>query len=140
MSVALNHTIVWCSDKHRSSAFLADMFGLRPPKAFMHFMVASLDNGVTLDFMEKEAPISRQHYAFLVDDEGFDAVLGRIRAQGLAYWADPARLQSAEINHISAAAASIFKTPTVISSRRSRGRTRSADHGDTRRSRCSSAY
>lgn len=99
MGAELNHTIVWCSDKDRSSAFLARMLGRPAPTPFMHFMVVALDNGVSLDFMEKDGDVSRQHYAFLVGEADFDAVLGRIRAEGVAHWADPARSRPNEINH-----------------------------------------
>jgi catechol 2,3-dioxygenase-like lactoylglutathione lyase family enzyme len=99
MAAELNHTIVWCSDKVRSSAFLARMLGRPAPEPFMHFMVVALDNGVSLDFMEKQGEVSRQHYAFLVGETDFDAVLGRIRDEGVAHWADPARSQPNEINH-----------------------------------------
>ena len=99
MAVELNHTIVWCSDKMRSSEFLARMLGRPAPAPFMHFMVVALDNGVSLDFMEKEGAVSRQHYAFLVGEENFDAVLARIRDEGIPYWADPARSRPNQINH-----------------------------------------
>jgi catechol 2,3-dioxygenase-like lactoylglutathione lyase family enzyme len=99
MAVELNHTIVWCSDKMRSSAFLATMLGRPAPTALFHFMVVSLDNGVSLDFMEKPGAVARQHYAFLIGDEDFDAVLSRIHAGELTYWADPARSQPGVINH-----------------------------------------
>jgi catechol 2,3-dioxygenase-like lactoylglutathione lyase family enzyme len=98
MAAQLNHTIVWCSDKRRSSAFLADMLGLPEPEPFSHFLVVQLDNGVSMDFMEKQGPIAMQHYAFLVDDAGFDAGMARIVAQGLTYWSDPARQNAGEIN------------------------------------------
>ena len=98
MAAELNHTIVWCRDKNRSSAFLAEMLGLPPPRPFLHFMVVELDNGASLDFMEKEGEVSPQHYAFLVGEADFDAVLGRIRDQGVDHWADPARSQPGEIN------------------------------------------
>lgn len=98
MAVQLNHTIVWCTDKRRSSAFLAEMLGLPDPAPFSHFLVVPLDNGVSMDFQEQTPPIALQHYAFLVDDATFDAGLSRIIAKGLPYWADPARRQPGEIN------------------------------------------
>ena len=98
MAAELNHTIVWCSDKMVSSAFLARMLGLPEPHPFLHFMVVDLDNKVLLDFMEKDGAVSPQHYAFLVGEDEFDAILGRIRAEGVAHWADPARTQPGEIN------------------------------------------
>lgn len=99
MAAELNHTIVWCRDKQRSSAFLAEMLGLPPPKPLYHFMVVELANGVSMDFAEKDGPVSAQHYAFLVDDAGFDAGMALIKAKGLEFWADPAREHPGEINH-----------------------------------------
>ena len=94
----LNHTIVWCSDKHRSSQFLAEVLGLPAPRTFFHFQVVDLANGVSLDFYQKEGAVAQQHYAFLVSDAEFDAGFGRVKAQGLDYWADPARTMPGEIN------------------------------------------
>lgn len=99
MTVQLNHTIVWCTDKHRSSAFMAEMLGLPDAVPFAHFLVIPLENGVSMDFMEKPAPVSPQHYAFLVDDAKFDEGMTRIAEKGLTYWADPARSQVNQINH-----------------------------------------
>jgi catechol 2,3-dioxygenase-like lactoylglutathione lyase family enzyme len=99
MAVELNHTIVWCSDKMRSSAFFARMLGRPAPTSFHHFRVVTLDNGVSLDFMEKTGAVAGQHYAFLIGDEDFDAVLARIHGEKLNHWADPARSRPGEINH-----------------------------------------
>ncbi|MDP3175326.1 MAG: VOC family protein [Phenylobacterium sp.] len=98
MSVQLNHTIVWCSDKHRSSAFLAQMLGRPDPVAFYHFMVVEMDNSVSLDFYQQDEAVTVQHYAFLTSEAEFDGVFARIEARGLEYWADPARTRSGEIN------------------------------------------
>jgi catechol 2,3-dioxygenase-like lactoylglutathione lyase family enzyme len=98
MIAQLNHTIVWCRDKRRSAAFMAEMLGLPDPAPFAHFLVIPLENGVSMDFMERDGPIASQHYAFLVDDATFDAGMARIAQKGLTYWADPARQQAGQIN------------------------------------------
>lgn len=95
----LNHTIVWCRDKQRSASFLTGILGLPPARTFFHFLVVELQNGVSLDYYQKDGKVAPQHYAFLVDDEEFDAAFGRIRGQDLSYWADPARSKPGEINH-----------------------------------------
>jgi len=95
----LNHTIIWCHDKVQSSEFLTRILGLPPAKPFRNFMVVQLDNDVSLDFMEKEGEIARQHYAFLVSEREFDESFARIRSERLDYWADPACSQPGEINH-----------------------------------------
>jgi catechol 2,3-dioxygenase-like lactoylglutathione lyase family enzyme len=99
VSIQLNHTIVWCRDNLRSARFLTELFGLPPPRAFGPFQMVELGNGVSLDYHALEAPIAAQHYAFLISEAEFDTIFGRIRAQGLQYWADPARRRPGEINH-----------------------------------------
>jgi catechol 2,3-dioxygenase-like lactoylglutathione lyase family enzyme len=98
MTAQLNHTIVWCKDQGASARFLADMLGLPPPARFAHFDVVALDNGVSLDFADREGDIVPQHYAFLIGEADFDAVLARIHDRGLAHWADPARRRPGETN------------------------------------------
>jgi catechol 2,3-dioxygenase-like lactoylglutathione lyase family enzyme len=98
MAAALNHTIVWCRDRHKSSAFMAEMLGLPEPRTFLHFEIVEAANGGSLDFMEKDGPVAPQHYAFLVSDAEFDAGMARIRDKGQTYWADPARQDPGEIN------------------------------------------
>ena len=98
MSVQLNHTIVWCSDKERSSAFMTEMLGLPKAKPFYHFLVVEVANGVSLDFFQKDGPVAVQHYAFLVSEQEFDGIYGRIKDKGLDHWADPARTQPGQIN------------------------------------------
>jgi catechol 2,3-dioxygenase-like lactoylglutathione lyase family enzyme len=99
MTAQLNHIIVWCHDKERSAVFLTCILDLPPARAFMHFLVVDLGNGVSMDYYEIAGEIARQHYAFLVSDAEFDAGFARINAAGLTFWADPARSQSGEINH-----------------------------------------
>lgn len=98
MPAQLNHTIVWCRDKHKSSAFMAEVLGLPAPSRFLHFVVVSLGNGVSLDFMEKDGPVAMQHYAFLVSDEEFDAGMAKLAEKGLTHWADPGHTRPGEIN------------------------------------------
>jgi catechol 2,3-dioxygenase-like lactoylglutathione lyase family enzyme len=99
MTIELNHIIVWCNDKQKSAAFLAEILGRPAPKPFYHFLVVELDNGVSLDFMEKTGKVALQHYAFLVGEDDFDAAFARIERRGLDYWADPGKQKPAEINH-----------------------------------------
>ena len=99
MVAQLNHTIVWCSNKTASAQFLTEMLGRPAPARFGHFDVVELDNGVSLDFADAEGPIRPQHYAFLIGEADFDAVLGRIKDRGLDHWADPMRSRPGQVNH-----------------------------------------
>jgi catechol 2,3-dioxygenase-like lactoylglutathione lyase family enzyme len=111
MAVTLNHTIVRCSDKLRSARFMTDLLGLPPAKPFYHFLVVELDNHVSLDFYQREGEVARQHYAFLVGEAEFDAAYGRIGAQGLTYWADPAQARRGEINRNDGGRGLYFEDP-----------------------------
>jgi catechol 2,3-dioxygenase-like lactoylglutathione lyase family enzyme len=98
MTIKLDHTIVFSSDKHASSTFFADLFGLPAPVPFGPFLVVELGNEVSLDFYDEEGQGTPQHYAFLVGEEEFDQIFGRIEQRGLAYWADPAHRLQGQIN------------------------------------------
>jgi catechol 2,3-dioxygenase-like lactoylglutathione lyase family enzyme len=98
VSVQLNHTIVHASDKRRSAEFLAGILGLPAPVPFGPFLVVQTANGVSLDFADDHGPVRTEHYAFLVSEEEFDQIFGRIKEAGLEYWADPFRKQPGEIN------------------------------------------
>lgn len=99
MAVQLNHTIVASTDEETSATFLTEVLGLKPATRFGPFMVVEAANGVSLDFMRVDDPITPQHYAFLLTETEFDEVFGRIRARGLDYWADPHLAHPGEINH-----------------------------------------
>jgi catechol 2,3-dioxygenase-like lactoylglutathione lyase family enzyme len=111
VSVQLNHTIVSCHDQQRSASFLTDILGLQPPAKFAHFLVVEADNGVSLDFAETAEPVTPQHYAFLVGEEDFDAAFGRIRTQGLPYWADPGQTEPGTVNHRDGGRGVYFEDP-----------------------------
>ena len=97
MPVHLNHTIVAAHDRHASADFLSQILGVGPPTTYGPFSVVELDNDVQLDFIDDPVVYPR-HYAFLVTEEEFDAIFGRIRERGLTYWADPHEKQPGEIN------------------------------------------
>lgn len=98
MAVQLNHTIVMSRDKRASADFVSQILGLPGPVPFGPFLIVQTDNGVSLDFVEVKGPILPQHYAFLIGEEEFDAVFGRIRERGLQYWADPFHHEPGQIN------------------------------------------
>ncbi len=111
MTVELNHTIVWSSNQAASARFVSEMFGLRAPRRVAHFDVVDLANGVSLDFADTEGRVAPQHYAFLVSEDEFDAVMARITQRGLTFWADPARTMPGQINHHDGGRGAYFEGP-----------------------------
>ena len=98
MTVQLNHTIVQTRDKREAGTFFAEILGLPEPQPYGPFLVLQTGNDVSLDFVDVAGPVHPQHYAFLVGEEEFDQVLGRITDRGLTYWADPFHRQQGQIN------------------------------------------
>jgi catechol 2,3-dioxygenase-like lactoylglutathione lyase family enzyme len=90
MTVELNHTIVPSRDQRAAAKDLADLLGLEVTKAG-HFDAVHLGNGVSLDFMDVDEVPGSMHLAFLVSEDTFDEVFGRLQDRGLPYWADPMR-------------------------------------------------
>lgn len=99
MTAQLNHTIVAATDREKAAAFLTEMLGLPDATTFGPFLVVELGNGVSMDFMSwGDHEITPQHYAFLVSEDEFDEIYGRIKDRGLEHWADPHRNEPGTIN------------------------------------------
>ena len=99
MTAMLNHTIVHARDKEATARHLTTVLGLPPHTTFGPFAVVQLANGVSLDVADDHGTPHPQHYAFLVDNDEFDAIHGRIRERGLDWWADPFHRRPGEVNH-----------------------------------------
>lgn len=112
MSVELNHTIVDARNKEASAEFLASMLGLEVGPQYGPFRPVVTSNRVTLDFRDTtEEKITPQHYAFLVSEEDFDAIFGRIQAAGIAYYADPHHKDVGQINRRDGGRGAYFDDP-----------------------------
>jgi len=100
MAVQLNHTIAFAHNAEASATFLSQVLGVAEPVRYGPFLVVEVDNGVSIDFMEVDAEheIAHQHYAFLVSDEEFDVIYGRILERGLDHYADPHAQLKDQIN------------------------------------------
>ena len=99
MPVKFNHTIVYATDRDATAAFLTEILGLPEAPEWGPFRVVDMANGVSLDVMQDPGEVTPQHYAFLVGDDEFDQILGRIQERGLTYWADPSHRREGTINH-----------------------------------------
>ncbi len=100
MSIQLNHTIVAARDGEAAARWFAEMFGMDPPMHFGPFWQVDTANGVSLDFASSgDGEIVPQHYAFLVTEDEFDQIYGRIVERGMEHWADPRTSRPGQINH-----------------------------------------
>ncbi len=112
MSIRFNHTLVYARDKEASAAFLTDILGLPPASPFGPILDVELENCAFLGFIDVgDADIVPHHYAFLIDEEDFDSIFGRIRARSLAHWADPFKQRPSEINRNDGGRGVYFEDP-----------------------------
>lgn len=98
MKPQLNHLIVWSKDRRAAAEYFAELTGMGPTTEFAHFSQVETGNGVTLDFADAHGEPRGVHLAFLVTEQQFDEIFGRILERELPYWADPGRSKPREIN------------------------------------------
>ncbi|MEU6037853.1 VOC family protein [Actinomadura sp. NPDC047616] len=97
MSVQLNHIIIPARDRKTSAEFLAHVLGVETGPPLGPFVPVTTSNGVTLDFMDS-TDFRWHHCAFLVTEEEFDEIFGRITEAGIPYYANPDHSGPGEIN------------------------------------------
>jgi catechol 2,3-dioxygenase-like lactoylglutathione lyase family enzyme len=86
MTAHLDHLTVPCRNRVASAKLLATLFGVPWEETGVGpFSPVYLNDGLTIDFDETAEPFPILHYCFRVADEDFDAILGRIRAAGIAF-------------------------------------------------------
>jgi len=114
MAITFNHTIVAARDRQESASFFTELFGLPDAKEFGPFLAVTLNHGASLDYAQvtDDQDIHPQHYAFLVSEDEFDAIYGRIRDRGLQHWADPSGARPGEINHNDGGRGVYFQDPS----------------------------
>ncbi len=99
MAVAFNHTIIAARDKQESASFFTALLGLPGATPWGPFLIVTLADGVFVQFAETGiAEIQMQHYAFLVDDNTFDALYARIVAARVDHAGDPRWTTPGQIN------------------------------------------
>jgi catechol 2,3-dioxygenase-like lactoylglutathione lyase family enzyme len=97
MPITLNHTIVPSHDKDRSARFFARVFGLEYAGPQGHFAPVHVNDTLTLDWDNSDR-FESHHYAFLINDQEFDAIFERLTAEGVRYGSQPNAPGNGEIN------------------------------------------
>jgi catechol 2,3-dioxygenase-like lactoylglutathione lyase family enzyme len=98
IAVEFNHLIIFAKNKQESAGFLTEILGLPAPTSAGFFLSVDFSNNVTFQYAEPGVDFIMQHYAFLVTESDFDAILGRIKERKLEYWADPQQKKPYEYN------------------------------------------
>ncbi|MBF6172728.1 VOC family protein [Nocardia blacklockiae] len=101
MPIVLNHTIVPAADKRTAATFFADLLGLAVSPPAGPFLPVAVNADLTFDFDDR-GRVEPGHYAFLVDDATFDAVLTRLsKWPSVDYGSGPERGWDRAVNHLS---------------------------------------
>lgn len=98
MKIELNHTIIPAHDKTESAKFFGKIFGLKVEESDSHFECVHLNESLVFLF-DNYTSFESHHYAFKVGEEEFDAIFGRVKAEGLAYGSGPRSQDDMKINH-----------------------------------------
>ena len=98
MEITLNHTIVPSFDNVESAKFYARIFDFEYVKEWGHFAVVKVNQTLSLDFQVKDE-FSSLHYAFKVDDQQFDEILQRIKAENIGFGSGPYSVSNGKINY-----------------------------------------
>jgi catechol 2,3-dioxygenase-like lactoylglutathione lyase family enzyme len=100
MSVVLHHTIVPVTDKKAGARFFANLLGLQVREDAGPFVPVRVNADLTFDFDDRHR-VHAGHYAFLLDDDTFDAVLDRLdRDPAIDYGSGPRYGWDRQVNHL----------------------------------------
>src|SRR3954447_19701404 len=97
--LSLDHTIVPAHDREESARFIARMFGVEYKGTWGHFAPVKVNETLSLDFDDREH-FESHHYAFIANDAEFDAILGRVQAEGVPFGSGPRSQADGKINHL----------------------------------------
>ena len=97
MSIVLDHTIVPTHDKEASAQWLAYLFGREPKESRGAYAQLPVSDALTLLFYDSKESFEPHHYAFLITEEEFEAILGRLKEKGIPYGDDAAVLDNFQI-------------------------------------------
>ena len=99
MAIELDHLLVPSRDRFAAAKLLAELLGVPWSETGVGpFCPVFVNSGLTLDFDQAEGAFPTQHYCFRVSDDDFDAILGRIRAAGIAYRSSPLGPADLQVN------------------------------------------
>ena len=111
MTFYLDHTIVPSRDKEASARFFARIFGLRYDGLWGPFAPVKVNETLSMDFADFWPDFQPHHYAFIASDAELDAVLERVKDEGIPFGSSPTSPEDGEINHLYGGRGFYFRDP-----------------------------
>ena len=84
MTIDVDSVVVPTRNRSASAKMLAELLGV-PWAGAGPFSAVYVNEGLTLDFIETEGSFAPHSYCFRVDEDQFNAILGRLRKAGIPY-------------------------------------------------------
>jgi catechol 2,3-dioxygenase-like lactoylglutathione lyase family enzyme len=88
MTIILNHTIIPAHNKQEAARWFAQILGLSFDEKSDHFAPVRVNETLTFLFADATSFVA-QHYAFLVSEVEFDAILDRVKGEGSVFGSAP---------------------------------------------------
>ena len=110
MPMTLNHTIVPSRNKEESAKFFARIMGLEYQGPWGHFAPVHINGDTSLDWDNRDQ-FESHHYAFLVTEDEFDDIFGRIKAEGVTFGSQPFAQDNGETNDRKGGRGLYFRDP-----------------------------
>lgn len=99
MSVQLDHMIVPVRDRRAAAELLAGILDVPWSGSGMGpFSPVYVNDGLTLDFDQADGDFPILHYCFRVSEAGFDGILARLKARGIAFRSTPHGPNDMQVN------------------------------------------
>jgi len=98
MEITLNHTIIPSYNNVVSAKFYEKIFGFEFLKEWEHFAVVKVNSTLSFDFQTKQK-FSVNHYAFKVNNQQFDEIHERIKADNITFGSGPYSVDDGKINY-----------------------------------------
>lgn len=109
MPIVLDHTIVPARNKQEAADWFARIFALSTTMDG-HFAPVRVNETLTFLFAD-EASFEPHHYAFHVNEAEFDAILRRVKQNGLAFGSAPWSRGDGELNDWNGGRGVYFESP-----------------------------
>lgn len=99
MGIQLDHMIVPARDRRAAAELLAGILNVPWSETGMGpFSPVYVNDGLTLDFDQAEGVFPILHYCFRVSEAGFDGILARLKARGIAFRSTPQGPNDMQVN------------------------------------------
>lgn len=109
--ITLDHHIVPSRERDAAARWFIHILGLAEPRTEGPFAAVDLAGNTSLFFAGWDDEVVPQHYAFAVGDDDLAAIVDRLAANEVDYWADHNLTELATVRHDDTGSGVYFRSP-----------------------------